>query len=297
MADNPSLGFARRANSLLRSPLSRVGTTTSMPLITVSVVPISGSFTAPPGVFVKAAEEEGVMTVLNGDIVTGEHELSSGAVMKSPIKMRWYFDPISPFAYLHLKQFRQLPADLAIEYTPVLLAGLLKHWEHKGPAEIPAKRIYTYRYVTWLAKQLGIPFKFPPSHPFNSLHALRLLIAAGATREHVETAFDLIWRDGRDLQDTNEITALGQRLGIPDVQAALSDESVKAGLRANTDEAISKGVFGVPTFIISDTLFWGRDSLEMMLDYLHAPGLFDTPETRRASALPVGASRPGVSQP
>ncbi|MGH8278446.1 MAG: DsbA family protein [Gammaproteobacteria bacterium] len=99
------------------------------------------------------------------------------------IRAVWYFDLISPFAYLHFKRLHELSASLEIERVPVLFAGLLKHWEHKGPAEIPSKRVYTYRYVTWLAKHLGILFKIPPSHPFNSLHALRLLIAAGHLRK------------------------------------------------------------------------------------------------------------------
>ena len=102
--------------------------------------------------------------------------------MSTPINSRWYFDLISPFAYLHFKQFHRLPADFKIEYVPVLFAGLLKFWGHKGPAEIPGKRIYTYRHIIWLAKHLEIPFKVPTSHPFNSLYALRLLIAAGPTQ-------------------------------------------------------------------------------------------------------------------
>lgn len=208
----------------------------------------------------------------------------------------WYFDLISPFAYLHLKLLHKLPASLEIEYVPVLLAGLLKHWGHKGPAEIPAKRIYTYRYVTWLAEHLCIPFKFPPCHAFNSLHSLRLLIAAGSTREHVEIVFDMIWKEARDLQDPKEIDELGKRLGIGNVQAVLADQKVKAALKANTDEAISSGVFGVPTFVIGDMLFWGQDSLEMMLDYLRDPGLFNVPEMRRAVSLPIGAHRQQTSK-
>jgi 2-hydroxychromene-2-carboxylate isomerase len=207
------------------------------------------------------------------------------------VRARWYFDLISPFSYLHLKQFGRLPADLEIEFVPVLFAGLLKHWEHKGPAEIPAKRIYIYRQVSWLAGHLGIPLKVPPSHPFNPLPALRLLIAAGATRANVETAFDLIWQEGRDTQDTEVLQQLAQRLGVADRQAALADENVKARLRANTEEAIGNGVFGVPTFRVGEILFWGQDSLEMMLDYLRNPKLFDTPEMRRIHGLPVGTAR------
>lgn len=207
----------------------------------------------------------------------------------------WYFDLISPFAYLHLKLLHKLPASLEMEYLPVLFAGLLKHWGHKGPAEIPAKRVYTYRYVTWLAQNLGIPFKIPPSHPFNSLAALRLLIGAGSNQTNVTTAFDMIWKEGRDLQNPEEIAELGRRLGIKDVQATLADEEIKLKLRTNTDMAISKGVFGVPTFLIGETLFWGQDSVDMMLGYLRDPDLFNASEMRRALNLPVGTTRRDVS--
>lgn len=212
------------------------------------------------------------------------------------MKASWHFDLISPFSYLHLKQFGRLPADLKIEYVPVLFAGLLKHWENRGPAEIPPKRLYTYREVTWLGQHLGIPFKLPPAHPFNPLSALRLLIASGVTREHVETAFDMIWQEGRDLMDPANLAELGKRLGVKDVRAALADEAVKAKLKANTDGAIAKGVFGVPTFLMGDTLFWGQDSLDMMQDYLKDPTLFDTPEMRRIGALPEAVIRKEVSK-
>ena len=212
------------------------------------------------------------------------------------MKARWYFDFISPFSYLHLKQFGKLPANLEIEYVPVLFAGILKHHEHKGPAEIAPKRLYTYKQVVWLGQHLGIPFKVPPAHPFNSLHALRLLIAAGANRRNVETAFDMVWKDGLDMQDPANIAELGKRLGIKDVRAALTDEKVKATLKANTEGAIAKGVFGVPSFLMGETLFWGQDSLDMMLDYLKDPKLFDTPEMRRAATLPVGTARKEVTK-
>ncbi len=148
------------------------------------------------------------------------------------MRARWYFDLISPFSYLHLKQFSRLPAELEIEYVPVLFAGMLKHWENKGPAEVPPKRIYMYKQLTWLAGHLTIPFCMPPSHPFNPIHALRLLIAAGPTRQHVEAAFDMVWKEGRDLQDLKELAELARRLGVQDSQA--TDETVKTRLKSNT---------------------------------------------------------------
>ena len=211
------------------------------------------------------------------------------------MKSRWYFDLISPFSYLHLKQFHRLPSGLEIEYVPVLFAALLKHWGHKGPAEIPPKRVYMYRQLNWLAAHFGIAFRMPPAHPFNPLQGLRLLIAAGPTRQNVETAFDMIWKEGLDLQDAANVAELGKRLQVNDVPTALSDEAVKARLKANTEEAIARGVFGVPSFAFDEVLFWGQDSLDMMLEYLKDPGLFDTPEMRRVHSLPVGIARKEVS--
>ncbi len=212
------------------------------------------------------------------------------------MRASWYFDLISPFSYLHLKQFHRLPADIEIEYVPVLFAGMLKHWENKGPAEVPPKRIYMYRQLTWLAAHLGIPFKMPPSHPFNSLHGLRLLIAAGVTRASVETAFDMVWKEGRDIQGPDGISELARRLGVKDPEAAMADERVKSTLKANTEAAIARGVFGVPSFLLEDTLFWGQDSLEMMLDYLKDPQLFASAEMRRVSELAVGTMRREVTK-
>ena len=86
----------------------------------------------------------------------------------------WYFDFISPFAYLQWMVLRRDHADLDINPKPLLFAGLLKHWGQLGPAELPGKRVHTYRLVLWQARQMGIALRFPPAHPFNPLPALRL---------------------------------------------------------------------------------------------------------------------------
>ena len=77
----------------------------------------------------------------------------------------WYFDFISPFAYLQLGRFDELPGDVNVTLKPVLFAGLLKHWGQLGPAEIPPKRTFVYRFFKWHADQRGLPFVMPPSHP------------------------------------------------------------------------------------------------------------------------------------
>ncbi len=203
----------------------------------------------------------------------------------------WYFDFVSPFAYLQFEAFDRFPADLDITLKPVLFAGLLGHWEHKGPAEIPAKRRQTYRYCHWLAGKRGIPFKTPPRHPFNPLAVLRLAVALGATPKTVGTIFRHIWGAGHDGQDPESLAALAASLGVEDMAARVREPAVKQQLRANTDEAIARGVFGVPSFAIDEEIFWGEDATGMMLDFLDDPELFQRGDLGRLRDLPAAAQR------
>ena len=201
----------------------------------------------------------------------------------------WYFDFISPYAYLQFKHFDRLPSDLEVTLHPVLFAGLLGHWGHKGPAEIPQKRLQTYRYADWYARRLGVPFRTPPAHPFNPLKALRLAIALNASQEVIATIFDYIWGEGGDAYSEEGFARLTARLNVEDGAALIAQAEVKATLRMNTEQAIARGVYGVPTFIVGEELFWGFDLTEMMLEYLRDPGLLESPEMMRLASLPAAA--------
>jgi 2-hydroxychromene-2-carboxylate isomerase len=203
----------------------------------------------------------------------------------------WYFDFVSPFAYLQSERLSTLPARLDIRYRPVLFAALLGAHGHKGPAEIPSKRVFTYRFVLWQARKLGIALKFPPEHPFNPLPLLRLAIACDCTPEAVHRIFRFVWRDGRLPDLPIEWAELVSDLGVAAAHERIGDSDVKAALRANTDEAIARGVFGVPTLCIGDAVFWGVDATAMAADYVAAGCRFDDPEYARVDALPVGARR------
>jgi 2-hydroxychromene-2-carboxylate isomerase len=208
------------------------------------------------------------------------------------MKVSWVFDVISPFAYLAIKQFPRLPATVEVEFVPVLFAGLLDHHGQIGNAEIPSKRRFTYRFALWRARKLGIEMRPPPNHPFNPLMALRLIIAAGCTRRSIETLFDAVWLQGRDVADPNVIAEIATQLGVSDVASAIAQPSVKQKLRENTEWALSRKVFGVPTFVIGDELFWGQDGLEMALDYLRDPVAFEDEGMRAIERVGVGAVRP-----
>lgn len=203
----------------------------------------------------------------------------------------WYFDFISPFAYLQFQQLNTLPPDLVINYKPVLFAGLLDHWGQKGPAEIAAKRKFTYRFVQWKAGELGIPLKFPPQHPFSPLSFLRAAVALGATNESIATIFEFLWKEGNDPSVPDAVLELGKRLAVDDLNARVADPTVKEILIQNGKEALARGVFGVPTIVVDGELFWGSDSLDMFCAYLKNPGLLQSAEMLRISDLPVGQER------
>lgn len=201
----------------------------------------------------------------------------------------WYFDFVSPFAYIGLHRLAKLPAGAVVEYRPVLFAGLLNQWGQKGPAEIEAKRRYTYRWCHWWAQSLGIPFRFPAGHPFNPLHYLRLAIACGSKPAAVRQIFDSLWTTGADAADAATFGQLALSLGID--AARLGTLEVKEILRRNTDEAAARGVFGVPTLEVEGELFWGADSIDFVRAFLADPAVLRNDEVRRLDGLPVAAAR------
>jgi 2-hydroxychromene-2-carboxylate isomerase len=200
-----------------------------------------------------------------------------------------YFDFVSPYSYIAFKRLHQLPNDVAVELRPVLFAGLLNHFGQKGPAELAPKRRWTYRWCTWWAKELGIAFRFPASHPFNPLHHLRLAVAAGATPENIGRIFDAVWTTGAEAADPAAFKALAAALGVN--EARLGAPEVKDRLRSNTEEAAARSVFGVPTYEVDGELFWGADALGFVNAYLADPAVLSNDEMRRVDALPVGAAR------
>jgi 2-hydroxychromene-2-carboxylate isomerase len=203
--------------------------------------------------------------------------------------IRWYFDVISPFAYLHWPRVRELARSHAVEIRPLLFAGLLDHHGHKGPAEIPAKRRFTYRHVAWLAQQQGVPLRFPPAHPFNPLPALRAIVAAGTTAEAIDAVFRWIWAEGRAADSVEAIAPLLATLGL--APAALGSDAVKAQLRANFDLALAQGVFGVPTLAVDGELFWGQDAHDFALAAIADPALLAGADWQALDALPLAAVR------
>lgn len=207
------------------------------------------------------------------------------------MRISWYFDVISPFAYLQLPKVLALRERVAITPVPILFAAVLDKIGQVGPAEIPAKRLFSYRHVLWTAQRESTPLKFPPQHPFNPLQALRLCVACDNRWDAIAAIYHHIWRDGQAGDTLESLAGLAEQFGIDDIATATAEPQVKNALRTNTERALADGVFGVPTLRIDDAMFWGNDATAMALAYLDDPAMFDAAEYRRVDALPVGVER------
>ena len=205
----------------------------------------------------------------------------------------FYFDFISPYAYLAFEKLPEVLEGLSysVAYKPVLLGAMLKHFGQLGPAEIASKRAWAYRQVLWLGHAHQVPIEMPATHPFNPLPHLRLALATssgGETSRYVtETIFHAVWRGGAEAGDPVRLAALAEAL--PRVRDSNGPE-VRAQLKANTDEAIARGVFGVPTLAVDDRVFWGFDGLAMLRACLEGDAWFDGPDWSGA------ADRPGLQR-
>ncbi len=201
----------------------------------------------------------------------------------------WYFDFVSPFSYLALPRLAELSQGYTLRYRPILFAELLRRSGNLGPAEMPTKRLWTYRFCVWQAGEQGIAFRFPATHPFNPLPYLRLAVAADNSPDVIRRIFNTLWTEGVDPADESIVARLARECGI-DLRN-LAEPKVKDALRAHTEEAITRGVFGVPTLLVGEELFWGVDAMDFAKAYLADPAVLQTDEMRRVASLPIGAAR------
>ncbi len=221
-----------------------------------------------------------------------------------PGAVDFYFDFISPFAYLAWKQIEKFAENhqRPLVIRPVLFAALLDHWGQLGPAEIEPKRIYIMKQVLRRAAELELPLAPPPRHPFNPLLGLRLAavdgIAEADRRRLIHVLFDATWGGGPGIEDVDAVAAMASGIGLDGralVDAARSPEG-KARVRATTAQAIERGVFGVPTMIADGELFWGVDSLADLGTFLRGADPVDRDKLAAWSSITPSAVRPGSAR-
>ncbi len=205
----------------------------------------------------------------------------------------FHFDLISPFAHVALARLDELPADVTVVPKPVLFGAVLSHWGVRGPAEIDPKRLPTYRMSVFLAQKFGVPMRYPPRHPFNPLAALRILAGADADLAMVRRAFAFVFGQGRAPDTEAELAAFAEAVGAP--VALAGDDDAKARLRALTDEALARGVFGVPTFAAPSggghELFWGVDAFDLLKAWLADETMFAREPYAHLDAIEVAVTR------
>ncbi|MBV6825488.1 2-hydroxychromene-2-carboxylate isomerase [Pseudomonas sp. PD9R] len=191
--------------------------------------------------------------------------------------VEFYFDLGSPATYL---AYTQLPkicerTDSQLIYIPILLGGVFKATGNASPATVPAKGHYMFQDLDRYAKRYGVPLKFNPHFPINTLMLMRAV--TGMQLRHperfaafIDCLFKALWVDGRSLDEPVTVAAVLIQSGFDpnQVLALTADEEVKAALKHNTEQAVQRGVFGAPSMFVNNQLFFGQDRLDFVLEAL-----------------------------
>lgn len=192
--------------------------------------------------------------------------------------VEFLFDLGSPATYLAYTQLPKIceQTDSQLIYIPILLGGVFKATGNATPAAIPAKGRYMFQDLDRYAKRYGVPLRFNPHFPINTLMLMRAV--TGIQLRHperfaafIDCLFKALWVDGRSLDDPATVASVLAENGfVPEeVLALTADEEVKAVLKANTDKAVQRGVFGAPSMFVDNQLFFGQDRLEFVREALN----------------------------
>ena len=186
--------------------------------------------------------------------------------------LEFYFDFISPYSFLAHKQIREMENKEGVKviYKPVLLGGLHNLHGIKAPAFIPAKAKHMVRDCKLIAEKNNIRFKFNSYFPIRSLNLMRGVLVAeedNIKKYYIDNIFNTIWQDGLNMNDAIVIQKILQNMTINPKTFSLRTTSslIKDLLRKKTNEAYEKGVFGAPTFVVNNKIFWGQDRIEFAL--------------------------------
>ena len=185
----------------------------------------------------------------------------------------FFFDIVSPYSYLAHKQIRNIEIQnkIQINYMPILLGGLLKLSEIKANAFIPSKAKFMIRDCKLIAEKYNIKFKFNAFFPIHSLNLMRgavLAIRENKANLYIDKFFDACWENGINLNDQKNVDKILEELNFNTdfFKSAISSQDIKDDLKKRTEIAFSKGIFGAPSFIINNKMFWGQDRLEFVLN-------------------------------
>ncbi len=222
-------------------------------------------------------------------------------MLSTPI--RFLFDFISPFSYLAWQWIHELAEahERPIEYQPILFAALLNHHGQLGPAEIEPKRRFIFKQVLRRAHALRLPLAPPPAHPFNPLLALRVAsvdLPPEQRRLVIDTLMRAVWGGGPGAENPATVAVLLDAAGLEGTSlvARAGEDEIKDRLRASTGLAIERGVFGVPTVLVDDELFWGSDTRDDIERFLAGKDPIAADLMRRWEKIEPSARRPGSAR-
>lgn len=189
--------------------------------------------------------------------------------------LEFLFDVGSPTTYLAHKRLPDLIARTGAEvvYLPVLLGGVFKAAGNASPAMVPLKGVYMNADLSRFAKRHGVTLNFSPYFPINTITMMRMI--AGTVGEDrfpllVDTLFDAMWKGRKNMGDPEVLAAVLAKAGFDPVEllAVAGGQDAKDTLKANTEAAVARGVFGAPTFFVEDEMFFGQDRLDFVEEAL-----------------------------
>ena len=185
----------------------------------------------------------------------------------------FYFDFVSPYSFLAHKEINKIEKknSIKIRYKPILLGGLHNLHGIKAPAFIPAKAKHMIRDCKLIAEKNKIKFKFNSYFPIRSLNLMRGVLVAEEDNYksyYIDSVFNAIWQDGLNMNDENIIEKILKNLNVNPKTFLLrsASSSIKDSLRKRTNEAYEKGIFGAPSFVSNNKVFWGQDRIEFALN-------------------------------
>lgn len=186
-------------------------------------------------------------------------------------KLEFYFDVVSPTAYL---AWTQLPAlvertGAELDYRPMFLGGVMASTGNRPPGTVEAKGRWMSADLARFSARYGVPFQMNPAFPMNTLPIMRAAMTWKDRPDFeafLKTIFEAIWVDARDVAQEQVLTQALADGGLdPEVfWAAAKDPANKDALKANTDEAVARGVFGAPSFFVGEELHFGQDRLHFV---------------------------------
>ena len=191
--------------------------------------------------------------------------------------VEFWFDFGSPAAYIAWTQMPRLALETGAKvlYRPMLLGGVFQATGNRSPTEVPAKSNYLKDDLERFARRYGVSYRHNPFFPINTLSLMRCATGLQLRSEerlvpYVDAVYRAIWVDGKNMNDPAVVGAVLQAAGFdPDALLALAaDPEVKDRLKAVTQDAVARGVFGAPTFFIDGQMYWGQDRLDFIQEEL-----------------------------